>query len=165
VAAGADGAEAVLKRCGVLHAPVDIYAMARRLGVTVTDDPALAGLAYLGTTTVLGPKAEIRVRASEPVRRRRFMVAHALGHLLLHCDGRSYSRFVDETLTGDGTEREANAFAADLLMPLWMLVPAWERGWSPADLATIFDVSEAAINVRLRYCTRRVKEDWSTEVV
>ncbi|WP_162293031.1 helix-turn-helix domain-containing protein [Actinophytocola xinjiangensis] len=62
--------------------------------------------------------------------RRRFSVAHELGHLLLHPD----------PAPGSGHhEREANAFAAELLMPAAEIADLLPR---PADVATLKDVAD-----------------------
>lgn len=62
--------------------------------------------------------------------RRRFSVAHELGHLLLHPD----------PAPGSGHhEREANTFAAELLMPAAEIA---DRLPAPVDLATLKDVAD-----------------------
>jgi Zn-dependent peptidase ImmA (M78 family)/DNA-binding XRE family transcriptional regulator len=62
--------------------------------------------------------------------RRRFSVAHELGHLLLH----------PEPAPGSGHhEREANVFAAELLMPAVELADRLPR---PADVAELKDVAD-----------------------
>jgi Zn-dependent peptidase ImmA (M78 family) len=65
---------------------------------------------------------EIRVNAAEPETRRRFTLAHELGHWVCHCLGgreepvfcrhQDMDSWVDRAL-----EREANVFAAELVMP------------------------------------------------
>ena len=83
-------------------------------------DPAepLAGFLYFA-----GRIGHAFVNADDILPRRRFTAAHELGHAVLHRDrmGR-YRVDTDKTLLegGDATdelEREANAFAAELLMP------------------------------------------------
>jgi len=70
-----------------------------------------------------------------PLRRFRFTIAHEVGHWVCHClSGRapklepSYCRAVDLTDAADRTlEREANVFAAELLMPEPAVRAAWEE--------------------------------------
>ena len=78
----------------------------------------LAGFLYFA-----GRIGHAFVNADDILPRRRFTAAHELGHAVLHRDrmGR-YRADTDKTLLegGDATdelEREANAFAAELLMP------------------------------------------------
>lgn len=46
-------------------------------------------------------------------------------------------------------EREANIFAAELLMPEELVRAQWSRAASAAELASLFSVSEEAIGWRL----------------
>ena len=78
--------------------------------------------------------------ATSPAPRRRFTVAHEIGHHLLHSDGAAVlCRPADvETAHGDerAREREANRFAAELLMPEPMVRAAADRdGPDPIALA------------------------------
>jgi len=64
----------------------------------------------------------IRVNADEPPERRRFTVAHEIAHWVVHCSEERerapiMCRLVAEEGAADRREREANVFAADLLMP------------------------------------------------
>ena len=65
---------------------------------------------------------QIWLNAAEPPARRRFTLAHELGHWMCqHLEGRSVPVFCRATEVGVGEgrllEREANVFAAELLMP------------------------------------------------
>ena len=83
--------------------------------------------------------------------RRRFTIAHEIGHFVLHpgrCraerDGLANAAMLAE-------EREADAFAAELLMPehlVWQAVR--EQGADVQRLADRFQVSSRAMQVRLR---------------
>ncbi len=74
---------------------------------------------------VLNAHERVGGRNDPPLRRFRFTIAHEIGHWVCHClEGRapspepSYCRPVDLTEAADRTlEREANVFAAELLMP------------------------------------------------
>jgi Zn-dependent peptidase ImmA (M78 family) len=121
----------------------------------------VSGMLYRrGATTVMV------VNAQHHPHRQRFTIAHEIGHHRLHdsdayLDGNSTLRFRDGTsATGtDREEREANAFAASLLMPApWVqdrfirLVGrrrAIDEGDAIAQLAQRFDVSEQAMRFRL----------------
>jgi hypothetical protein len=109
---------------------------------------------------VLSAAEEPRDRA--PLRRYRFTIAHELGHWVCHVLGRpnpqpTYCRAVDLTEDADRTlEREANVFAAELLMPEPAVRAAWaslvtDRHEEAAVTACAerFDVSPTAMRWRL----------------
>jgi Zn-dependent peptidase ImmA (M78 family) len=81
------------------------------------------GEAELDVSGLLVPaERQIWLNAAEPEARRRFTLAHELGHWVCQClDGRSapiYCRPKDVSTAADrALEREANVFAAELLMP------------------------------------------------
>lgn len=109
--------------------------------------------------------AAIGVNAAHPWVRQRFTVAHELGHFMLH-PGRPLIldhvrlnlRDNVSSLGTDREEREANAFAAELLMLRAEVVAevrrVLDRGEVPSgrfvsELAAGFDVSEQAMEIRL----------------
>jgi hypothetical protein len=141
----------------------------------VGDNTPLAGLLFVSAGGAL-----VMVRRDDPVARRRFSAAHELGHLLMHYrpgwlpggddtidvvsdDG------LEQIIEGDGDadddpadlairERQANRFAAELLMPEPLVrglhafyaerfgtTPRFIEGHIAGDLA----VSRAAVRVRL----------------
>jgi Zn-dependent peptidase ImmA (M78 family) len=55
----------------------------------------------------------------------------------------------DEFANKDPFEAEADIFAGELLVPLAMLKRHYQPGFTSADIARIFDVSEAAASVAL----------------
>jgi Zn-dependent peptidase ImmA (M78 family) len=94
-------------------------------------------------------------RDERPLRRYRFTIAHELGHWVCHVLGRpnpqpTYCRAVDLTASADRTlEREANVFAAELLMPEPVVLSAWAELSDVAACAARFDVSPSAMHWRL----------------
>ena len=96
-------------------------------------------------------------RNDPPLRRFRFTIAHEIGHWVCHClEGKapdpepSYCRPVDLTDAADRVlEREANVFAAELLMPEPAVREAWDELEDVAACATRFDVSPTAMQWRL----------------
>ena len=143
--------------------PVPVERIAELLGVPVvleTLDRNVSGLLLRQ-----GDAKAIGVNAAHPRVRQRFTVAHELGHLLLHpgrdliLDHVRVNLRDDRSSMGtDREEREANAFAAELLMPNDLVKgevqTILDRGGTAdsrfvADLAQVFDVSEQAIEVRL----------------
>lgn len=140
------GARAVdiLEKFHVRRPIVEVEAIAHALGVPVVH---VANPGWSGAVKSEGTKAVIWLDQAESEERKRFTIAHELGHLLLHPPG---MEFRDSSFGGDQLEREANEFAADILMPLWMLEPiAVKLGSSTKQLAKTFGVSSAAMSVRL----------------
>jgi hypothetical protein len=96
----------------------------------------------------------IYVNATEPDPRRRFTIAHELGHWVCQClEGRRAPVFCRSTDVGVGEgrllEREANIFAAELLMPDVAVRLEFARDPGPTPLAAHFGVSKEAMHWRL----------------
>lgn len=126
---------------------------------TVTGAPKdggrLSGLLTTADQTIWVDAREAQ-RSDE---RRRFTIAHEIGHWVLHAKrGKvgSFQRFcrpvdlkADED-RGEAIEREANRFAAELLMPEEILdARAKECGFNLPLLASEFAVSVPALELRL----------------
>lgn len=97
----------------------------------------------------------IYVNASEFPLRQTFTVAHELGHALLHREWASSDEYRillrDAAYDGvDVHEKEANAFAAHLLVPRFMLDTYWRQA-SVESLSRLFAVSVPMINYRLAF--------------
>jgi len=146
---GAD-ANTVLRVFEVEYPPVNVEELARRMGIDILPEPSgteISGRIDVDRETL---SATIRVRRDHVMWRQRFTIAHEIGHLLLnHTDGNTcYRGFAGPQ------EGAANRFAADLLMPLWMLEPlAIKYGPDAALLARAFQVSEGAMKIRLEVLT------------
>jgi Zn-dependent peptidase ImmA (M78 family) len=107
---------------------VDVYGIARSYGIKIIEEPGADTLSGFLLRDSDADDAVIGVNKNHPLTRKRFTVAHELGHYLLHryegfhFDGVENGlqlRFRDEK-SQEGTdvdEREANLFAAELLMP------------------------------------------------
>lgn len=140
--------------------PVDVAELAGslcRLRVRRGDD--LCGIAGAPAGThlsgVLLPATwEIWVRRDESETRRRFTIAHEVGHHLLHSDGATVlCRPADVDQADEAVrakERQANRFAAELLMPEPLVREHADRdGADAVALANRFDVSTIAMAFRL----------------
>lgn len=105
----------------------------------------------------------ILVNNSKPENRQYFTVAHELGHYFLHQEnlkteevlienidlGSSSTLFrLDENLS-TVLEREANNFAACLIMPEKFVIEAWNSLEDVEECAKIFKVSVSAMSIRL----------------
>lgn len=144
--------------------PVNLEAIAAHLNAQVVLehlDRAVSGMLYRDDEHVV-----IGVNAAHTERRRRFTIAHELGHLVLH-KGRPLVvdhvrvnfRDANSSAATDQEEIQANAFAAAVLMPRDSLIgfarPALQKvqpGGEAAvvrDLSDGFEVSEQAMEYRL----------------
>ncbi len=130
--------------------PVPVEAIASDLlGLLVEADPELECSGVL-----LPAERRIVLRAGEPAVRQRFTLAHELGHWVCQVreghEAPMYCRVTDIAPTADrALEREANVFAAELLMPEPAVRAEWGRAESAAELARGFGVSEEAMRWRL----------------
>src|SRR5262245_51694122 len=94
-------------------------------------------------------------RNEPPLRRERFTVAHELGHWVCHAHERReaqpvYCRQVHVAEPADrALEREANIFAAELLMPEANVRRVWAETHDVDACAARLDVSPTAIHWRL----------------
>ncbi len=94
-------------------------------------------------------------RNDPPLRRFRFTIAHEIGHWICHAqEGANpepvYCRQADLARDADRTlEREANVFAAELLMPERVVREAWAETLNLEGCAARFDVSPTAMQWRL----------------
>jgi len=145
------------------QARVDIEAIARHLNAQVVEeklDRSVSGLLYRD-----GDQVVIGVNSAHVDRRRRFTVAHEIGHLVLH-KGRPLVldhvrvnfRDANSSTASDWEEIQANAFAAEILMPREQVIAAAkklleDRTITEAEiidyLAQGFDVSNQAMEYRL----------------
>ena len=104
----------------------------------------------------------ITISARDPSTRKRFTLAHELGHYMLHrhlvgdgmYDDRAYrsthmGRY-HNTLIGPKEETDANKFAANLLMPKDLIEAAWSQDGATVDsMAELFQVSKNTMSIRL----------------
>ena len=96
----------------------------------------------------------IFVEKNQSVYRKRFTIAHEIGHYVLEhlqSDTLNIAFRDDLSATGiDFEERAANAFAAELLMPSALVEYVYEQTRSTVRTAAAFAVSESAIKYRLK---------------
>lgn len=134
--------------------PIPVLEIAERCGVDVV-------FADFGDATdkVAGfcdfPEAKLYVNDDDAVERQMFTIAHELGHWVLHkpifeADPDRYPvlpRFQSPDRS-DPLEKEANSFAANLLVPERLLKPVMSA--SVASLASAFNVSLTMMEFRLK---------------
>lgn len=155
-------AEQILDTLGVTEPPIPIQRVVRHLGLQIQHSEL--GDDVSGVLVVQGGRGLIGVNATDPRVRQRFSIAHECGHYLLH--RKSAKLFIDKTYLAfrDGRsstgqyrqERDANAFAAALLMPEPMLRSVLEAKQYDLededdleDFARTFEVSKQALTYRI----------------
>jgi hypothetical protein len=115
-----------------------------------TDQGRLSGLLVPNEMTVWLDRAE----SARSLGRRRFTIAHEIGHFVLHAarSPRATAKYCrgSDLERSDSIEGEANRFAAELLMPEPLLEQeARQCGCNIALLAERFAVSVPAMKLRL----------------
>lgn len=105
-----DAAEAIVSRLidGIPCPPTDLYALAARVGVT---DVCAEKLPISGELRRTNDGFRIVYSSSLTVPRRRFTIAHEMGHAILELTGRNCPR------RGPEVERICDLLASEILMP------------------------------------------------
>lgn len=141
------------------NVPVDPRVIAEKMNIRVIEtkfaDTGLRG--YEGLSYIENNQRVILVNSEQPHSRKRFTIAHELGHHVLgHTENGYMFRDKDTDLNPYGAppeEREANTFAASLLMPTeavnQLIVKLGHSDLSY--LASSFQVSEKAMSIRLKH--------------
>lgn len=139
---------------GFKSAPIDVFGLIRALGIGlfyIPDEPQFESIS--GQIQVQDSIPQIFISPHEALVRQRFSAAHELGHLILHTDELLHNGVLHRELRNDGYdqyEREADFFAAQLLMPSHLVGGYLESGLSVPALAKIFKVSSMAMSIRVR---------------
>jgi Zn-dependent peptidase ImmA (M78 family) len=148
---------AVLKESGINKPPVDLLAIIKRYGleyqeVDYFDDGVDAMIVYLEGRVIAA------VNKNSSVNRRRFSLAHELCHHLYHQDRSTLIDHVSidfpdgepyNEASKDPFEAEADIFAGELLVPLFMLKKSFVAGHTVADVARVFSVSESVASIAI----------------
>ena len=155
-------AREIIRRFGIKSPPVNVERIARSLGVKVEFAPfddELSGMAFIKDEI-----PAIGINSLHHPNRQRFTLAHELAHIVLHPTDLKKAVHVDkgslrrDRVSAAGTdmlEIEANAFAAELLMPEELLSAALDEKLDLEDpqvletLANKFRVSMTALQHRL----------------
>ena len=139
--------------------PVPVVAIAQSHDLFVSEiEMSGAGMeGYSGVLTRLANGWSILVNKQDVPARKRFTIAHEIGHFLLHKnqpfadDFRLGETFYRPESTGeDVLEKEANHFAANLLMPEDRIRQQWELLQRVDTMAEFFSVSDVSMTHRLK---------------
>lgn len=133
-----------------LEVPVPIDEVVR-VFATVEEDsiPADCDALVVGLTSLDRARPLVIVNRLRPPRRKRFSLAHELGHILIpgHL-GIEVCNMEASYYSSSTEEREAHAFASEVLLPTRWLVPLIEEADSPTEVfieVNKADVSAAAV--------------------
>ncbi|GBF58752.1 hypothetical protein PbB2_02440 [Candidatus Phycosocius bacilliformis] len=138
------------------RSPVPIEAIIRDVGLDLAFEDLDDSIS--GYIEKVGETYRIAVNLHHAVTRRRFTAAHELGHYVYHRDLLGNGVGDNRAYRTDGTnrpnpkirpihERQANAFAANILMPRHRLIGIENE--TTECLAERFGVSPAAMRIRL----------------
>ena len=159
---GEEVARQLLERRSLSRPPVPVREIAIAEGCLVKAaflDGELSGMAF-----ITDDRPVIVVNSRHHPNRQRFTIAHELGHHLMHRSMLLSGVHVDkgilrrdaESSTGEiSSEIQANAFAAELLMPRQLMQPYLSGSFDVEDdiavhrLAEMFGVSTAAMTNRI----------------
>jgi len=136
-------------------APVDVGKAAESLGIKVLQSglgPRISGILRRDPSQGARSGYVIIVNDAHPFNRQRFTVAHELGHFVLHRSD-DFTELADDefyrALPGP-LEREANEFAADILMPWALINSLMAEGCDELPkIADRLKVSRQALAIRL----------------
>ena len=158
-------AATLLEQHKVATPPVPVTRIAKALGIQLRFSPLdveLSGMIYMRETVPI-----VGVNSLHHPSRQRFTLAHECGHFLLHKEliskevhvDKAFPMLMRDSLSAmgvDETEMEANLFAAELLMPVDLILEALGGELIDIDeeatvnaLAKRFKVSQAAMRFRL----------------
>lgn len=153
-------AQQVLRDHGLIGGAVDPVRLAGELGVKVYN--AKFGIEGThGLLAIRSGRPSIYVEASDSPARKRFTIAHEIGHYLLHfgdqdvehIDSADDFRTVHDPDEGWSPDKrrewEANAFAAALLMDEASVRKHWPTVGSIEGMAALYQVSKQAMGYRL----------------
>ncbi len=144
-------AQDLLKTAGINKPPVDVKTIAGMLGFSIIATPFSEK--RRGSAIVEGVVRVIGVNSDDPVYLQRYTACHELGHFV---NGHSHipNDFIDDDTKYYSShfqqEREADAFAAEILMPKDFLIKDLiEIKLDVPKLAALYQVSEKAMQLRL----------------
>lgn len=162
-------AEDILNKYHPKALPIEATKIAKALGIEVKVEKVDDDLSGFLLREPKAKRTVIGANASHHINRQRFTIAHELGHYLLHkaeavhLDDRKLGYMLQwrdaNSATGeDINEREANLFAAELLMPANLLekdlrgkkLDLLGDDSSLKKLATKYAVSIQALTIRLK---------------
>jgi len=149
-----ESALTILKRNRIISPPVNPVELARELGVEVYFAEFSSNMEEVSGFYDADENA-IYVNSDEYPLRQTFTVAHELGHKILHAEWAKSNDYRvlmrDQAANSDSPqEKEANTFAANLLVPRFMLDDYYGLA-KTTELSKLFAVSIPVIENRIKF--------------
>lgn len=138
-------AKRLCRELQVCRLPIRLSEICQQLNIALHEVDLGDRDAFIITSDALG-RSIIQYSRRNQVPRKRFSIAHEVAHFYLGHTGIAF-------LSGQDSyeEREANAFASELLMPEAFMLHLWSRGdMRPFVVAGVFNVSWQAADIRVR---------------
>lgn len=138
--------------------PVPIVSIANDLGLAIWETADFPD----GTSGMIRKEQEqiaVYINITDPAERKRFTIAHAIGHLLLHSTtldkgetfietSKQYILTPKHQKTSEKAEYEATKFALSFLMPEEEFTHTWEKAKTIEEIAEQFNVSSSVAALR-----------------
>ena len=155
-------AEQLLLVNNLFNAPVDLDILAKKMKIRIKHEDLENDVS--GFLVIKEGRSVIVLNKNHPPNRKRFTLAHEIGHYTLHKEldeifldsNLTYFRSKDYSNKDSNIEKEANCFAAELLMPKPIIAKLIEDNNINisdendfSNLAKTLKVSERALAIRL----------------
>ncbi len=151
-------AKKCIHKYGINSAPIDVEAICRseKIRVFAMDMKELESITQKAIAGVIQKHSDygftILVNESDIGARKRFIIAHELGHYFLHMEKEDSNKIITSfRMDSSPTERQANVFAVNLLIPEDLVRQEHARMVIPVSdsLAKIFCVTKQTMRIRL----------------
>ena len=155
--AARDLAKKLIKDARVKEAPVSLQVIVEHLqkdfDLTVSRVDLSAGVSGLlvRCNDLDGEYYAIGFNQNEPWCRRRFTIAHEIGHMLF-----GHVCFKNKGLKDDN-EKEADVFAAELLIPTTLIKKDFQKLPDVPQLSKLYRVSAEAMGIKIGECSGLLK--------
>lgn len=146
-------AQKILTDFGIYNPPVPIEEMVDKLNIKISYAPSKD---YSGMLIRKKSKTLMGINSTEPDARKRFSIAHELGHFLFSKKSVSVDYRINNYVEKPEEEKRADSFAANILMPRRWVLRDFEKISKSTitqnnliDLAKKYKVSPEAMKFRL----------------
>lgn len=143
-----DKVRLILEKTGINEAPIPLKKIADYFSIKVIPYDNFPDSISGTIITNEDGSVTIGVNSKNSKVRQRFTIAHEMGHFFLGHDIKS--QIVDDHLDkSTDREKEANKFAAELLMPKNLFINDIKNKISIPELAKKYNVSEQSVSIRI----------------
>lgn len=146
-------AQKILADFGIYNPPVPIEELADKLNIKISYAPSKD---YSGILIKKRGKTLMGINSNEPDARKRFSIAHELGHFLFSKKSVSVDYRINNYVEKPEEEKHADSFAANILMPRRWILRDFEKiskgtitQNNLVDLSKKYKVSPEAMKFRL----------------